>query len=154
MEPYYEGQPYGDTLGSALENDIPVNANYDAARAILGSPCRMPSNDDFAELFENTIFINEDGTEIDEGVLDKRVLINGVLGIYLESKINGQRLFFACVGLGTGENRQGRNTEGYYWSSTWHSVRYAHLLRITAERVLPDNNYFRYAGAAIRPVRL
>ncbi|MBR3160888.1 MAG: hypothetical protein IKF14_17530, partial [Atopobiaceae bacterium] len=64
QEPWYDGQPYGNTKGNTLSGDIPVGEEFDAARANLGEPWRMPTSAEFAELFAGSIYIDADGVEI------------------------------------------------------------------------------------------
>ena len=90
-DPWYEGQPYGSTPGNTLTGSIAVGEDFDAARANLGEPWRMPTSAEYGELFANIRYINADGTEVDTTKTDKRVNVNGVLGLYLESTINGAR---------------------------------------------------------------
>ena len=101
-EPWYEGLPYGSTPGNTLTGNIPVSEEFDTARANLGVPWRMPTSAEFEELFANIKYINADGTEVDTTQADKRVTVNGIVGLYLESRINGSRLFFSCSGVGVG----------------------------------------------------
>ena len=152
-EPYYEGQPYGSTPGNTLTGNIAVGEDFDAARANLGAPWRMPTNAEFAELFANIKYINADGTEVDTTKADKRVTVNGILGLYIESKINGARLFFSCSGYGNGRSWRNRGSFGYYWSSTWNSARNARSLSFVSGGVLPQSNNYRYDGFALRPVQ-
>ena len=152
-EPYYEGQPYGSTPGNTLTGNIAVGEDFDAARANLGAPWRMPTNAEFAELFANIIYINADGTEVDTTQADKRVTVNGILGLYIESTINGARLFFSCSGYGNGRSWNGRGSNGYYWSSTWNSARNARNLNFRSGGVNPQSNYNRCRGFALRPVQ-
>ena len=151
-EPYYDGQPYGETQGNTLTSNIPQNADYDAARHHLCASWRMPTSAEFNELFANTKFINADGTEIDESVTDKKVIVNGIRGIYLESNINGARLFFSCSGYGNGTIWNYRGSYGNYWSSTWETDRGARGLRFYSGGVTPQNNNNRNRGFSIRPV--
>lgn len=148
--PYYEGQPYGDTPGSLLTGNIPLNS--DAARRLLGSPWYMPSSYDFDELLANIIFINADGSEVESDKTDKRVTVNGVLGLYLESKINGARLFLSCSGVGVGRLWYDPGSLGYYWSSTWNSARRARYLSFYGGGVNPQNINDRYCGFSVRPI--
>lgn len=148
--PYYGGQPYGDTPGSLLTGDIPLN--LDAARRLLGSPWHMPSSYDFEELLANTIFINADGSEVDASRVDKRVTVNNVVGIYLESRINGARLFFPCSGRGNGISWDFSGSNGYYWSLTIDTVRNARCLTFGSSAVNPQYSGNRYIGFAVRPI--
>ena len=153
QEPYYEGQPYGSTPGNTLTGNIAVGEDFDAARANLGAPWRMPTSAEFAELFANIKYINADGTEVETTKTDKRVTVNGIIGLYLESTINGARLFFSCSGNGNGRTWNGRGANGFYWSSTWNSARNARYLNFNSGGVNPQNNRNRYYGFALRPVQ-
>ena len=79
--------------------------------------------------------------------------MNGVIGLYLESKINGARLFFSCSGYGGGRSWSGRGSYGLYWSSTFYSARYARGLYFLSGGVFPQSSYYRYGGFAVRPVQ-
>ena len=153
QEPWYEGQVYGGTKGAALTASIAVGEEYDCARANLGEPWRMPTSADYAELFQNIIYINADGTEVDTTKTDKRVTVNGVLGLYIQSKINGARLFFSCSGNGYGLTWKYRGTYGYYWSSTFSSARNARNMLFGSGGVYPQSGSNRYNGFAVRPVQ-
>lgn len=150
QEPYYEGQPYGDTPGSTLTTNIPVNDTYDAARYNLGTPWRIPTREDYYELLRNIIYINEDGTEISS--TDKRITINGVIGVYCQSIINGQRLFLACSGNPTRTNWYNKGFFGFYWTSTYHSSASAYPLDIRSSGVKVQYSAYRLGGYPIRPV--
>ena len=152
-EPWYDGQPYGSTPGNTLTGNIAVGEDFDAARANLGAPWRMPTNAEFGELFANIRYINADGTEVDTTKTDKRVNVNGVMGLYLESRINGARLFFSCSGNGNGRSWNNRGANGNYWSSTFNSARNARNLNFNSGGVNPQNNNNRYNGFALRPVQ-
>lgn len=150
-EPWYDGQVYGDTPGASLESDIPLS--MDVCNVLLGGSWRMPSSVEFSELISNCDFVMADGnTVIPDGTTDKRVAVNGVLGIYLRSKINGGLLFFACSGSGNGSNWDGRGSSGVYWCSSVHSDRYAYYLYFYSGGVNPQYYYYRYRGLPVRPV--
>jgi len=151
--PYYEGQVYGNTPGNTLTGNIAVGEDFDAARANLGAPWRMPTNGEFAELFANIIYIDANGDEVDTTKADKRVSVNGVMGLYIQSKLNGARLFFSCSGLGYGRAWYSRGSSGYSWSSTWYSARYARSLGFYSSGVDPQGSSYRYVGFAVRPVQ-
>ena len=152
-EPWYDGQVYGSTPGNTLTGNIAVGEDFDAARANLGAPWRMPTNTEYGELFANIIYIDANGDEVDTTKTDKRVTVNGVMGLYLESKINGARLFFSCSGRGNGRTRLLRGSSGYYWSSTWDSSRNARGLNFDSGGVSPQHGSNRYFGFALRPVQ-
>ena len=54
---------YATTPGSSLTGNIPVNAEYDAARANLGGSWRMPTAFEFKELYDNctNVWPTQDG---------------------------------------------------------------------------------------------
>ena len=151
-EPWYDGQVYGDTPGNALTANMAPS--QDAARANLGAPWRMPTTAEFAELFANIDYVQADGeTAIDASVTDKRVTVNGITGLYLKSKINGNLLFFACSGYGYGTTWYYRGGYGYYWSASFSSARGARILDFNSGGVNPQNSSNRYSGFAVRSVQ-
>ena len=153
QEPWYEGKVYGSTKGNTIQTNLPATEEWDAARANLGGNWRMPTRGEFVELFSNIRYINADGTEVDTSKADKRVYVNGVKGLYIESTINGARLFFSCSGYGYGRSWGIRGAGGYYWSSAFYSARYARYLYFSSGGVDPQNNSNRYVGFALRPVQ-
>jgi hypothetical protein len=81
------------------------------------------------------------------------VTVNGINGLYLRSKINGNRLFFPASGHGSGRSWYSRTCNGYFWSSTFGSARYARYLLFNSNGVLPQNVNYRFYGFAVRPVQ-
>ena len=152
-EPWYDNQPYGSTPGASLAASFAADSGYDAARENLGGSWRMPTNAEHGTLFGNIYYINANGERISSSTTDKRVLVNGIRGLYLESKTNGRRLFFACSGLGTGRSWDYRGSNGYYWSSSFNSARNARYLLFYSGGVSPQHNYSRCSGFAVRPVQ-
>lgn len=149
--PWYDGQPYGDTPGSLLTGDIPLT--MDVARKMLGNPWRMSTDYDFQELFNNTNFVQADGiTVIDDSTTNKLVTVDGVVGIYLKSKNNGNLIFFACSGYGDGSSWVNRGSYGSYWSMSFDSNVSARNLDFGSGGVNPQNDHFRHYGFAIRPI--
>ena len=150
-EPYYEGQPYGSTPGSKLTGNIAPSA--DCARANLGAPWRLPTNDEFGELFTNSDFIDANGAVIAAATENKLITMNSIVGIRIKSKINGNILFFPCSGGGAGTSRNCRGSGGYYWSATFYSARGARYLYFYSGGVFPQGSNYRYLGFAVRPVQ-
>lgn len=161
QEPWYDGQVYGSTPGAALAASFAADSGYDAVRENLGAPYRMPTNDNHGELFNsaNIDYITEDGeivtaaTSVAKTAADKRVRVNGIVGLYIRSKANGKRLFFACSGYGNGTSRDNRGSYGNYWSSAWSSARNARSLGFYSGGVYPQNSSYRYLGFAVRAVQ-
>lgn len=150
-EPYYENQPYGSTPGAALAENIPITS--DAARAICGGTWRMPTVTEFQELLENCDFVQADGsTVIDPSQENKLVTVNSIVGIYLKSKINGNLLFFACCGFGSGTGWMNRGTIGHYWAVDYMNARAARCMKIQSTEVSSERSDLRFHGVTIRPV--
>ena len=142
---------YSGTKGNTLQTDIPVGEEFDAARANLGSPWRMPTTAEFAELFSNIRYIDANGDEISGD--NKLTTVNGVIGLYLESTVNGNRLFFACSGLGYGTGWLNVGSYGLYWSASVLSAAYARSLNFYSGGVNPQYYDDRFLGFAVRPVQ-
>lgn len=151
QEPWYDGQVYGSTLGSELMTNIDIA--HDVANLICGGKWRMPYDTEFKELFDNCDYVQADGTTvIDAGTTDKRVTVDGIVGIYLKSKINGNLLFFACSGRGDGASWNARGLSGNYWSASFNSNRNAYYLLFSSGGVYPQGRNDRYFGLPVRPV--
>lgn len=153
QEPWYEGQVYGETKGNTLTANIAVGEEYDCARANLGTPWRMPTSAEFVELFQNIIYINADGTEVDTTKTDKRVTVNGVLGLYIQSKINGARLFFSCSGYGENTTLKNLAKHGTFLSCTHYNALSALTLYIFQSGVNYRSADPRSRGVAVRAVQ-
>ena len=153
-EPYFEGQVYGSTPGAALTASFAKDSGYDAARENLGGDWRMPTTGEFGELFSNIRYIDVTGTPVDSSKADKRVVVNGIRGLYLESKVNGNRLFFSCSGYGSGRSWSNRGSSGNYRSSSFYSSRNARCLNFSSNGVNPQvTNVSRSGGMGVRPVQ-
>jgi hypothetical protein len=81
------------------------------------------------------------------------VTVNGINGLYLRSKINGNRLFFPCSGNGYGRSWNYRTGNGYFWYSTFYSSRGARDLGFYSGGVGPQSSSNRYYGFAVRAVQ-
>jgi hypothetical protein len=143
---------YAQTPGAQLTAN--AGLSFDAARAILGAPWRDPSTEDFAELFANIDYVQADGeTVIDASQANKLVTVNGIVGIYLKSKINSRLLFFACSGFGYGQSWLNRGSIGLYWSRSLDSQAYGRLLVFYSGGVYPQNGRYRFYGFTRRAVQ-
>lgn len=154
--PWYDGQPYGDTPGSMLQSNI--DAAHDVATQILGKQWRLPNTNEYKELIDNCDYIDADGnivtpqTSVSGSANDKRITMNGVVGLRLRSKINGNVIFIPAPGYGNGMTWNSRGANGYYCSSSWISARNARDLYFGSGGVYPQDSSNRYYGFAIRPV--
>lgn len=149
--PWYRGQVYGSTNGSLLTTDIPTNSDFDAAISILGSGFRMPSKADFEELFQFCEPVDANGELIT--ISNKRTTVNGIIGVYLRSSINGKFIFFPACGYAT-ENRLSSMGFLNYWTSTietsLQSGRYAFQFLCSGDIQMIHGQ--RFLGLVIRPV--
>lgn len=128
---------YEKSEGYKLEGNIDLA--HDAARVNMGEPWQMPTSDQFQELYDNCTW--------------ERKAVNGVYGYLVTSKVNGNSIFFACSGYGSGTSWYNRGASGYYWSSSFNSARNAYNLSFLSGGVSPQNNGNRCYGFAVRPVQ-
>jgi hypothetical protein len=100
--------------------------------------------------------VQADGsTVIDAGTTNKLVTVNGIVGIYLKSKTNGNLLFFPCSGDGSGTSWINRGTDGYYWSGSLASATNGLHLRFYSGGVVPqhaNNRFYGFTGRAVQHV--
>lgn len=143
--------PYASTEGASLTGNIPLQ--QDAANFYLGGSCRMPTTSEFAELFNSsyTKYIDASGNEVTG--TNKLISLHGVTGIYLESKINGNRLFFPCAGYGSGSSLYSAGSRGYYWSSSRYSGAGGYDLHFNSGGVSPQDSSDRFYGFSVRAVQ-
>jgi hypothetical protein len=131
--------PYASTPGAALTGNIPVNPSYDMALHNEGSPCRLPTSDEFVELYNNCS--------------SEWVTVNGVNGRRFTSRINGNCLFFPASGYRSGTSLYYRGSLGYYWSSSLASAANARYMRVYSTGVLPASANYRFLGFSVRAVQ-
>ena len=119
----------------------------DAAYVNWGSPCRMPTKAEFAELsdLDNcrwtwTSMTTSSGSSIS--------------GYKVTSKKNGNSIFLPASGYRYGGYLSGHGSYGDYWSSTLDdsNVSYAYDLDFSSSYYYSVSSYYRYVGFAVRPV--
>lgn len=144
--------PYASTPGAKLNGH--QAPSQDIVRAICGAPYRLPTTEEFAELFANIDYVQADGeTVIDASQANKLVTVNSITGIYLKSKINGKLLFFPCSGYGYGSSWYYRGSIGNYWSSSLYSATNGRYLYFSSGGVGPQYADYRFYGVAGRAVQ-
>lgn len=127
---------YNSTPAANIMTDISLD--QDAARANLGEPWRMPTIDEFQELYDNCTTV--------------WYTMNGINGILFTSNLNGKKIFFPAAGYYNNESLNKHGLDGYYWSSSFESAVLAHRLHFTELNVdVLDYNY-RYRGFSVRAV--
>ena len=130
---------YAETAGAALTGNIAANNTYDMARHNMGSPWRLPTTGEFAELNSNC-----DSEWTDE---------DGVAGRRFTSRINGNSVFFPASGLYNGTTLDNRGSSGLYWSSSFYSSTNAYSMGFNSSAVLPQYSYIRRYGSSVRAVQ-
>ena len=133
--------PYASTPGKQVTANIASNdAQHDAALALLGSPWRLPTKEEFQELYDNT---------------DREwTTINGINGWkFMKKSDHSLFVFFPAAGYGLGSSIFNVGSRGYYWSSSWYSADYAYYMYFYSSSVYPQSNYYRYDGFSVRAVQ-
>lgn len=141
---------YDNTPAAPISADLTLE--HDIAHNILGCGWRMPTKNEFAELCNSsyTEYIDANGTVITG--TDKRTTYNGVTGLLIRSKANGNVLFFPAAGYYSGTTLNYDGSIGYYWSSSFYSATNAYLLYFTSNGVYPQHNLSRSFGFSVRAV--
>ena len=117
----------------------------DAATYHMGGAWRMPTTEEFRELYDNTR---------NEWV--KNYQGSGVSGRLFTSKVNGQALFFPAAGYCSNGSVSNVGTYGYVWSSSLNTSGpyYAYDLYFNSSSVYPQLSIDRYFGRSVRGVRV
>ena len=150
--PYtFDSNTYANTPGATITGNLGLS--YDAAHANLGGDWRMPTKDEYVELFDsnNTKFIDANGNELTGN--NKTTYMYGANGILLESKHNSNRIFFPSSGFADSINWRYRGTEGYYWTTTIINEGNAYGFVFFQIGVYPSHIDGRWPGFVIRPVQ-
>jgi len=143
---------YQSTEGSSLTQNIPPTSEYDAARAILGGKWRLPTEAEARELFQNIDYIDANGNIIPDDLDDKRVIVNGVKGLFIRSRINGNTLFFACAGRAQGRKVNYNGEYGYYMTSQYIGNQFYIIINIGSGPGFRFYTAQRHEGFCIKPV--
>lgn len=130
-------EEYEDTPGAKLKGDIDLE--HDAAHVNLGGNWRIPTKEQFIELYENCKWI--------------RATIESVNGYLVVSKINQESIFLPCSGDGYDSSWSSRGSYGCYWSGSLYSATSGRSLHFSSGGVYPQSNDNRFYGFAVRPVR-
>ena len=144
----YSSDTYFDSKYTTYSSNgkTTLEKQHDAAYVNWGTSCRMPTNDEFAELRDSanctwtwTSMSTSDGSSIK--------------GYQVTSVKNGNSIFLpACGWRGSDLNVHGSNG-GYYWSGTLSSFYSdgAYCLGFNSSHYSQSNG-FRYDGRTVRPV--
>lgn len=134
---------YGDNSKYYNDGKTELDMEDDAAYANWGSPCRIPTNAEFNELFQYCTWslasmTNSAGSSIS--------------GCIVTSIVNGNSIFFPASGLyGNGSLGQ-YGEQGQYWSSTILPY-FAYLMIFDTYKVRQQYTIgYRSDGRTVRPV--
>lgn len=127
---------YNETPGAAIEADITLAE--DMARLSLGAPWRLPTDDEFQELYDNCTSV--------------WTTIDGVAGRLFTSNVNGNSIFFPAAGYYGGSSLNDRGSDGRYWSSSYFSATDAYNLYFDSSSVVPQYKNNRSLGFPVRAV--
>jgi uncharacterized protein (TIGR02145 family) len=133
--------PYASTPGKQVSANIASNdAQHDAALALLGSPWRLPTKEEFQELYDNT---------------DREwTTINGINGWkFMKKTDHSLFVFFPAAGRGYGTSINNVGSLGFFWSSSWYSASRAYVMYFLSSSVYPQGNDYRYDGFSVRAVQ-
>lgn len=132
----FSPEVYNTTPGAAIDTNLSLN--QDAAKNTLGSLWRMPTNSEFKELVDNCT--------------SELTTINDVHGRLFTSKVNGNQIFLPAAGLYDRTTLGHRETNGYYWSSSYDSNENADSLIFGYTTIIPLNKSKRSLGFSVRAV--
>jgi uncharacterized protein (TIGR02145 family) len=114
--------------------------SFDEANASdLGDGWKMPTKEDFRELYDNTT--------------SEWTTLNGVYGRLFTSKLNGNSIFFPAAGYYSGTTLYGRGSYGYYWSASRYSGSLGYRLLFYSGYVYPQYFSSRRFGFSVRAVQ-
>lgn len=140
----FNSSTYNGTPGKSLTANIAVGETYDAARKCLGTPWRMPTKEEFQELYDNT---------------DREWVTNhnGVSGCngwkFMKKSDHSVYVFFPAAGYYNGTSLYNRGSGGDYWSSSYYDSSYARNLWFNSGDVDPQGGSSRYCGFPVRAVQ-
>lgn len=142
----YNGDYYGLTkycnnslygYNGFIDNKMVLDREDDAAYIYYGGKWRIPTEKEVIELCENTTFAS--------------ATLNGVVGYWLTSTINGNRVFFPSTGfMDYDELRE--SEYGFYWSSSLSDDSSTTASYLSLYTYQACNTFFRELGLPVRAV--
>lgn len=131
-------ESYQSTPGAALTGDIPLT--HDAANHYFGNGWRMPTKEEFQELYENCEWTWKQ--------------VKGVYGYEVKSKTsdNTNSIFLPAAGFVYKGSLRDVNLDGYYWSSSYNNENSAFSIGFGDEGVAPGNSSIRNFGFTVRAI--
>lgn len=134
MTKYCTSGSYG-----TVDNKTELELSDDAARHNWGGSWRMPSKEQFKELYDECTWT--------------WTTQSGVSGYRVSSKKNANALFLPAAGC-RGTSLNGVGSKGYYWSRSLYSGYSLNAceLNFSSGNVSPSIGNGRYCGQSVRPV--
>lgn len=129
---------YEASDAAAITTDL--SGDNDMAIVNLGKKWRLPSKEDFAELFNSSNTTNVWTT------------INGVNGRLVTSIRTTNTIFFPAAGTYYNTSLGERGTNGGYWSSSIGTSPKAFGFGFSSSQFIPQDSLSRHTGRSIRPV--
>lgn len=131
---------YRYTSGYNLTGDIPVNDTYDIAQKVMGSSWRLPTIDEFMELWDHT----------DHEWVSKYNDTN-INGYKFMKKSNHSVYAFISANGAYFDSGRGGGSAGYYWSSTLYAGIYAYSTIFSSEtrHYSEMNRNYGFQGRAV-----
>jgi len=117
-----------------------LDLSDDAAYVNWGSNWRMPSYEELRDLINSHYTKTVETTQ------------NGVKGLKITSRSNGNSIFLPAAGYMNGSTLAGAGTNVYYWSSDSYNQGKVYYLQVVNGNATVGN-CSRYMGQSIRPVR-
>lgn len=145
---FFNQSTYNSSDGANIQYPNTVPLENDIARVRCGEPWRLPTAEEFQELYDYCDVIDMKGEKADGATL-----VNDVFGLLLRSKVNGKTIFFPCSGEGDASLWFYHGLVGFYWLSSLDSQESGLLFSFSSGGVAPQSAQGRYDGLAGRPVQ-
>lgn len=147
-----DSEPYVSSKGAQIQYPETLSDDNDPATVHCGNHWRTPTAEDFFELIENVNFIDADGKIIPDSVINKNVNVNGIVGLFMMSKINAKKIFISAGGWVNNNSIAGLGSNGRYWTKILSSQIRAFDFAWNDSIVVTNDINPRYRGFTIRPV--
>ena len=160
--PYYNGSTY--TKYTSSDSKTVLESGDDAATALLGSGWRMPTKEDFQNLYDACVNGSYDKTTYASATCGESTTISSK-GVYWCGNYDGvagclfydgtNRLFFPAAGCGINTSLLNAGSSGNYWSSSLYTggTDLAYYLKFGSGDVYPQYYLSRFVGFPVRPVK-
>lgn len=138
---WYSDNKYNTNLNSSDVSSLEyIELVDDPANVNWGGNWRMPTNEDFAELWANCDCISE--------------IYNGVFGWTMKSRINGNSIFIPASGVKQETSVVGSGQYCYMFTSDmyYYTDKYGYYYYWWNKNDASNNSFSRFTGVVVRPV--